>query len=447
MVRDLTVGPPLRRVMSFCLPILVGSLFQQAYAIVESILVGKYLGVEAFAAVGSTGPMNTLILGFGLGFASGLCIPIAQHFGAGDVRALRRAEANGLYLLALICALMALFMTFLTRPILVLFNTPANLLEDAVTFIGLTFKGSFAMLFYSLFLGYMRALGDSKTPLLFLILACILNILLDLLFIGMLHTGVEGAAWATILSQLIAALFCVRTIRKHVPILYLTKEDAKPSLKEMLSLCRTSIPLGLLFSLVAIGSVVIQSAVNSLGSDAVAALSANGKVQNALLAPLDAAGVGLATFVSQNYGARRFDRIRQGIRQSTLLFFGYCAFAFAINFFFGCAISELFVDRSQTAIHGLVRQLLMTNSYFFVFITLIYIYRYAMQGLGFSNVVMASGLLETAGRMIAGLLLLAPLGFTAICLASPIAWTLSAVFLFPMYIHAIRKLERASALS
>lgn len=443
MVRDLTVGPPLRRVMGFCLLILVGSLFQQAYLTIESIFVGKYLGVESFAAVGSTGPMNTLIFGFSVGFTSGLCIPIAQHFGAGDVKALRRAEANGIYLAAFLSLLMATLAAFFSRPILVLFNTPANLLEDAVTFIATIFRGSFALLFYALFIGYLRALGDSRTPLYFLILACVLNISLDLLLIGILRVGVEGVAWATILSQLCAALLCFRTIRKHIPILYLTKEDLRPSLREIGKLCRTSVPLGLLFSLVGVGSVVIQSAVNSLGSDAVAALSASGRVQTLLLAPLEAAGVGLATFVSQNYGAWRFDRIRQGVRQSTVVFLAYCALAFGANYFFGASIAELFVARGETAVHQLIQQLLRINSYFFVSITLVYLYRYTIQGLGFSPVVMATGILETLGRLVAGLVLLAPLGFTAICLSSPLAWTLAALFLLPVYFHTIRKLEKA----
>lgn len=446
MVRDLTIGKPLGRIMTFCLPILIGSLFQQAYLIMESVIVSKSLGVEAFAAVGCTGPLNTLILGFAQGFASGLCIPIAHHFGAGDVKALRKAEANGIYLLALISLLMATLMAFLSRPILMLFNTPGNLLDDATTFISLTFTGAFAMLFYSLLIGYMRAVGDSRTPLFFLILAYILNILLDLLFIGYLHFGVEGAALATILSQLVSAGFCVHTIRKHMPIFYLTRDDIRPSVREMFRLCRTSIPLGMLFSLVAVGIVVIQSAVNSLGSDAVAALSASGKVQNALLAPLDAAGVGLATFVSQNRGARRFDRVRQGVRQSALVFFSYAAIAFVVNMFFGSTLAEVFLDPSETAIHGLVQQILRINSYFFVSITLIYVYRYALQGLGYTNAVMATGLLESVGRATAGFLLLAPLGFTAICLASPIAWSLSALFLLPVYFLSIRKLHKAVSL-
>ncbi len=441
MVRDLTVGNPLRKILGFCLPILAGSLFQQVYFITDCIIVGHYLGVASFAAVGSTTALNLLVLGFGLGACSGLSIPVAQYVGAGDVKSLRRAAINGLYLIVILSVLMAVVMSFLSRPILLLLGTPADLLDEACRYISTAFVCAFAVLLFNLVISYLRSVGDSRTPLLYLILACALNVLLDLLFIAVLHTGVEGVAWATALSQLLSLLLCLRTIYRHFPILCLTKEEARPSFTEMGKLCRIAVPMGLQFSFTAVGSIFVQSAVNGLGAAAVAATTAVNRVQAVLLAALESSGVAMATFASQNHGAGSLDRVRSGVKQATLVFSAYCIVVFFVNYFLASSLAEVFLSRTEVEIHALVSKQLFLASFFYIPLALIYMFRNTLQGLGCTNAVMITGLLETTGRILMSLLFVPQFGFTAVCFASPLAWVMADAFLLPTYLRTMRKLH------
>ncbi len=447
MVRDLTQGKPLSRILGFCVPLLIGNLFLQFYTITDGVIVGQYLGVQAFAAVGSTAQLNGLILGFALGVCSALSVPIAQYFGAGDVNALRRVEAHGIYLILLIALVLGTIMSLLSRPLLELFQTPERILDEAHRYISTVFAGAGASLLFSLLIGYMRALGDSRTPLFCLIVACLANVLLDLLFIAVFHMGVDGAAWATILSQLIAAGMCVAAIRKHFPMLYLTRADARPSLHELRKLSRVALPMGFQFALTAVGALFIQTAVNRLGYDAVAAVSAAGKLQNVLILPLDASGIAIAAFVSQNHGAKRYDRILAGVRQASLVFALYSVFAFGVCFLLGPTFAEIFVKRQEVAIHALIRQALLINAYFYLSLSVVYIYRNALQGFGHSSAVMTAGLMEMIGRCFVAWMLAAPFGYLGLCFASPMAWSLAGLFMLPMYAHTVKKLGKPAPLT
>ena len=446
MVRDLTNGSPIRRILGFCLPLLIGALFQQLYSMTDSILVARYLGTEAFAAVGSTNSLNVLIIGFALGFCSGLCIPIARHFGERNVRLIRSTVANGLYLAAMVSLLIGVAMTLLTRPVLTLLGTPVNILDNACSYISVLFAGIGIIVSLNVCIGYMRALGDSRTPFIILVFCYLLNIILDLLFLAVFHMGVASAAWALIVSQFLSAFLCLRAISRRFPVLHFSRADAKISFPLIGSLCRLSVPLGLQFFISAIGSISLQVAVNSLGSDAIAAVSAGNKVQAVLLAPLETVGIAVAIFASQNLGANRPDRIRTGSRQ-ILLFCGvYSVAAFGASHLFSSSLAELFLSSAEPKIHTMTQQFLNISAFFYVCTGVIYICRNTLQGLGRTNAIMFAGIPDMVGRMAVGILLVAPYGFYAACFGNPAAWTLTALVLIPMYVTAMRRLRKTHSL-
>lgn len=446
MVRDLSIGNPLKRIFGFCVPLLIGNLFQQLYSMADSVIVGKYLGVDAFAAVGSTGSLNLLILGFALGLCSGVCIPIAQHFGAGNIKELRRCVAHGIYIAIAVSVFIGGLMTIFTRPVLILLGTPANILDDACAYLIVIFAGTGITILYNLLAGYMRALGDSSTPFLILVIACLCNIGLDLLFIAVFHMGVAGAALATLVSQLVSVFLCIRAIFKRFPVLRFTRKDAKPSWRIIGGLLRISVPLGLQSSIIAVGSIVLQSAINGLGSAAVAAMYAGGKVQSMLTVPMESLGITMAIFVGQNYGAGHIDRVKKGVSQALLICLAYAAVALSLGLILGPNIAEIFLDRSEVALHALVNQFLTIQGYFYGFLGVLYVYRNALQGIGYIKSAMCAGFLETAGRVAVSVLFVSTYGFVATCFAGPAAWALGSVFVMPMYLQAIRKMEKKAKL-
>ena len=442
MTRDLTTGHPLRRILLFCFPLLIGSLFQQAYTLADSVIIAKYLGVSSFAAVGSTSSFHTLIVGFALGFCSGLCIPVAQHFGSRNISVIRRTVLNGLYMVVAVSLFIGVVMTLLARPILILLRTPSDILDESCTYISIIFAGVGIILIYNLCLGCMRALGDSRTPFFILVICCLLNIALDLLFVVTFHMGVAGVAYATLLSQLLSTLLCLYAIRKHFPLLHFTKKDTVFSFSIIKSLCAISIPVGLQFFITSMGSVLLQASINSLGSDVVAAASAGSKVQTVLLAPLDCAGIAIATFASQNLGANRLDRIRQGSMQTMLACSIYSFLAFWICRAFGTSLSKIFLHASDPAILAMTQQYLNLNTLFYISLSVIYVYRNTLQGLGRANATMFAGVPELIGRTIIALFFVTPYGYAGACFGNPAAWTLAALVLLPMYRSAIRKLQK-----
>lgn len=445
MVRDMTKGRPLGRILGFCLPLLVGNLFQQFYNMADSIIVGQFLGKSAFAAVGSTGSINFLIIGFVLGLASGFSIPVSQEFGAGDENAMRRCVANSIYLSAAITLLLTLVTVLTTRQILVLLRTPEDILEDAYAYILIIFAGMAATMLYNLPAGILRALGDSKTPLYFLAVACVLNVALDYVFIAIVPLGVAGAAYATVVSQAVSGLLCLIYIKKKFPILRLSKEDMRPNRQICHRLLNAGVPMGLQFSITAVGSIILQAAVNGLGSDVVAAISAASRVQAIVTAPMETMGITMATYCGQNYGAGRIDRVRKGVLQSTIVSMAYCVLAFFASVQFGRQISRLFIQGSETVIFDYIHQFLFVNGAFFPLLMIILIYRNSLQGLGFSRAAMFAGLFELIGRSAVAFWLVGPFGYAAVCYANPAAWVLADALLLPLYIYEIKRMLRWQA--
>ena len=440
MTHDMTTGSPIRRILAFCAPLLIGNLFQQFYNIADSVLVGRILGVNSFAAVGSTGALNFLVLGFALGICSGFAIPIAQSFGAGDADEVRRRAGQLVWLGVIFSALITFIAVLWTDDILRITQTPAEIFDEAYRYIYIVFLGAGATILYNLSSGVLRALGDSRTPLYFLIAAALVNIALDVLFMRVIGMGVEGAAYATVLSQALAGAACLVYIRLRVPMLHLERDDLRPDLRRMGVISAVGVPMGLQFSITAIG--MIQSAVNGLGTAAVAAVAASSKVHMLVSAPLDSTGATMATYCGQNLGAKEIGRIRKGVRSITLLAFAYSAAALAFNYFAGREVAAFFLDSADEEILSNVHRYLTVNGAAYPLLALIFIYRNSLQGMGFSNEAMSAGLAELAGRAVVAFGLVGRFGFLAVCFANGAAWLFADTLLLSLYFAEVHKLER-----
>ncbi|WMC91793.1 MATE family efflux transporter [Kineothrix sp. MB12-C1] len=439
--KDMTSGSPMKLILGFSIPLLFGFLFQQLYNIVNMVIVGRFLGVNALAGVGSTGSVNFLIIGFCMGVCNGFAIPLAHKFGAKDFAGMRRFIANSVWLSALFAVAMTALTAIFCRPLLILMKTPENIFADAYIYIFIIFLGIPATYLYNLLSGIIRAMGDSKTPLVFLTISSVLNIVLDLIFILVFGMGVAGAAIGTVVSQTVSGIMCLLFIRRF-PMLRIEKEEWKIDLHHMVTLCNMGIPMGLQYSITAIGSVILQSAVNSLGSGVVATVTAASRVSLFFCCPFDALGAGMATYSGQNVGARKLDRLSAGVKASSVLGIIYSILAFFFLFFFGGHLSALFLDAGETHLLADARLFLIISSAFYIPLVFVNILRFTIQGMGFSTFAILAGVCEMAARTLAGILLVPAFGFVAACFAGPLAWIFADVFLFPAYIHVKKKLER-----
>ncbi len=321
-VRDLTNGSPMKLILGFMLPLLLGMLFQQLYNMADTIIVGQFLGIEALAGVGSTGSINFLVIGFVLGLSTGFAIPVAQQFGSKDYDALKKYVANTIWTAVFFAAVLTAVTCAACSWILHTMNTPDNVFSEAYNYIFVIFLGIPATFLYNILSGFIRSLGDSKTPLVFLVISSILNVILDIFMILVLKLGVSGAAWATVISQLVSGIMSLVYIIKKFDILHLRREDIMPSSYYIGRLCAVGVPMGLQYSITAIGSILVQSAMNSLGSTSMAAVTAGSKVSQLMCCPFDAMGSTMATYGGQNIGAGKLERVKKGLFSCSLL--GVC---------------------------------------------------------------------------------------------------------------------------
>lgn len=443
MTKDMTSGSPLRLILAFAVPLMLGSLFQQFYSMADTIIVGRFVGVEALAAVGSTGSLNYLIIGFATGLCSGFTIPVAQCFGAQDYGLMRRYVANTIWLLLAFGGVLTVLTVALTPAILRLTNTPGDILGFATDYIRTIFAGLPATLLYNLCSAVMRALGDSKWPLYFLLLASVLNIGLDIFFILSFGMGVFGAALATVISQAVAGVLSLIYLVKNFRILYFQKGELAPNKRCCVALCRMGIPMGLQCSLTAVGSVVLQTAVNGLGSAIVAAQTAGSKAGMILSVPLESIGTAMTTYAGQNYGAMKLARVREGVRRALAVACVYSVVSFVIFHYADRLVIGLFLDSGEAAIMANAQKFLFWNSVFYIPLGVLIVYRYTIQGLGYSGVAMFAGVAEMLARAVVGCLLVGRFGYIAVCIASPAAWFAACFFLIPAYRIVMRRLERA----
>lgn len=441
-MQDMTVGSPLKHIIKFFFPLLLGMLFQQFYNLVDTAIVGQFLGKENLAAVGATGSINFLILGFCMGVCNGFAIPVAQKFGAKDESGLHRFVANSIWLSILFAVVMTVAVSILCRQILVWMDTPSNILEGSYSYILVIFLGIPVTYLYNLLSGFMRALGDSRTPLIFLVISSVLNIALDLVAILVLHWGVRGAAIATVVAQGVSGILCLIYMKKKLTIFQMSKEEWHLNGRCIARLCGMGIPMGLQYSITAIGSVILQSSVNLLGSAVVAAITSGGKLSMFFCCPFDAMGSTMATYAGQNLGAGKLKRVDHGIFACSCLAVIYSVIALGIMMAAGKYLALLFVDGGETELIALIVRFLHWNVWFYFPLALVNIVRFTIQGLGFGKLAIFAGVCEMVARSVAGFYLVPTLGFTAACLAGPLAWVLADIFLIPAYFLVMRHLRR-----
>lgn len=441
MVKDMTNGSPSRHILGFAVPMLFGMLFQQFYNLVDTIIVGKTLGVEALAGVGATGSINFMIIGFCMGVCNGFVIPVAQCFGAKKPADLRKYVFNGYICSVVFAIVLTLASVIFCRKILIVMNTPADIIDHAYNYIVVIFIGIPTVFLYNMVSGVIRSLGDSKTPVVFLVLSSIINVVLDFFLILVCKMGVAGAGWATVTSQLISGLTCLIYMYKKYDILKGDKSERVLDRRFITNLCMNGVPMGLQYSITAIGSTILQAAVNTLGSTYVAAMTAGSKMFNFTCCPFDALGSTMATYAGQNVGAAKIKRLGQGVRSAMIIGSVYSVLSLIALYFTTDYIALLFVNASETTIIALTRQFILASACFYIPLTGVNVVRFCIQGMGFSVFAISAGILEMIGRAFAAIILIPSIGFMGACLASPIAWIAADAFLFPAFIHCARKLN------
>lgn len=441
MVKDMTNGSPSKHILGFAVPMLFGMLFQQFYNLVDTIIVGKTLGVEALAGVGATGSINFMIIGFCMGVCNGFVIPVAQCFGAKKPADLRKYVFNGYICSVVFAIVLTLASVIFCRRILIVMNTPADIIDHAYNYIVVIFIGIPTVFLYNMVSGVIRSLGDSKTPVVFLVLSSIINVVLDFFLILVCKMGVAGAGWATVTSQLISGLTCLIYMYKKYDILKGDKSERVLDRRFITNLCMNGVPMGLQYSITAIGSTILQAAVNTLGSTYVAAMTAGSKMFNFTCCPFDALGSTMATYAGQNVGAAKIKRLGQGVRSAMIIGSIYSVLSLVALYFTTDYIALLFVNASETTIIALTRQFILASACFYIPLTGVNVVRFCIQGMGFSVFAISAGILEMIGRAFAAIILIPNIGFMGACLASPIAWIAADAFLFPAFIHCAKKLN------
>ena len=449
MTKDMTKGSPFKLILGFAFPMLLGMLFQQFYNLVDTMIVGKTLGVSALAGVGATGSINFMIIGFCMGICNGFAIPVAQQFGAGKYSELRKYVFNGYVCSAVFAVVMTVLSVVFCAPILRLLNTPDDIFMHAYNYIVIIFAGIPTVFLYNIVSGIIRSLGDSKTPVYFLVLSSVINIALDFILIIYVKMGVAGAGVATVVSQFISGVGCTIYMYKKFDILKATKQENVVRKRYVVNLCYIGVPMGLQYSITAIGSTILQAAVNGLGSSYVAAMTAGSKMFNFTCCPFDALGSTMATYGptfcptygGQNVGAGKIDRLGKGIRAAMIIGTVYSVVALVVLFFTTDYIALLFVDAAEVEIIRLTRRFIIASALFYIPLTGVNVYRFCIQGMGYSVFAILAGVFEMLARTLVAIFLIPVIGFNGACLANPAAWIAADIFLIPAFMHCCNKLK------
>lgn len=443
MTNDMTKGSPIKLIIQFMIPMCLGNIFQQFYNIADSIIAGQFLGVDALAAIGSTGSLIFLVTGWLNGLTSGFSVWVAQWFGARKTDRMRHFIAMSIYICVAFVVVMTVGLLAANEPILRLMNAPENLLDDISSYMVIIYAGLVVTCAYNALAAVLRALGDSKSPLYFLIVSAVINVVLDIAFIVIFHMGVEGCAYATVIAQGISALLCLVYIIKKFPVLRLKKEDFRFSVNTVKKLLGLGIPMGLQFSITAIGTIIVQGAINVYGAVYMVGFSAAGKIQNIICTVFVAFGATIATYVGQNRGAGKMDRVKQGVRLTQMMILVCSVVLMAVIHFFGKYMIFLFIDPAETEVLHAAEIYFNIVSWAYPFLGSIFLYRNALQGMGYGFVPMMGGVFELVARAAIVFVAAANAGFAQVCMSDPAAWIAALIPLIPYYIWVMRKAEKS----
>lgn len=442
MATSLTTGRPWRVILSFSIPLLLGNVVQQMYQFADAVVVGRHLGVESLAAVGATGSLLFLLIGFAWGLTSGFAIPIAQAFGAGDGAAVRRSVATGVVLTGITSVVLTIVAPLIAAPVLALLQTPAELIPEATIFTQISFIGASATMFFNYLSAIIRAIGDSRTPLIFLTVSCALNVGLVVLMVGPLDWGVGGAALATVVAQAVSVALCLEFVRRRLPMLHLRRVDWRVTREDLREHLRLGLPMGFQASIIAIGTLTVQVALNTIGSDAVAAYTTASRVDGLAVAFLSSLGLASSMYTAQNLGGRRPDRIRRGVIEGTWMAIGVGVAVGALIIAFGSPMVRLFVGEGSDEVVRLAHFMLIVNGCGYWALGVLFVLRGALQGLGHTLVPTVTGVIELVMRVGAAVVLGAMIGFEGVALSNPLAWLGAIALLVPAYVRAHRSLAR-----
>ena len=433
MAKDMTSGKPIKLIWNFTIPLLIGNLFQQLYNMADTFIVGRTIGVHALASVGSTGSIIFLILGFANGLTAGLAIPLAQRYGAKNYSGVKRSFYVSILISAMVAILLTILSMLFCRQILEIMQTPVEIIDGAYDYLMVIFAGIFSSMAFNLLSNIFRSIGDAKTPLYFLVIACIMNIILVVVFIAGFGMGVEGAGYATVLSQIFSALACILYIWKKIPILRLNSKDFVAESSDVKEHVRISFPMAFQSSIIAIGAIIIQITLNQLGATAVAAYTAAQKIDQVAILPMMSFGVTMATFVAQNYGAKKYDRIWRGVRDCIKLSLTFAISVGIILNVFSPIFIRAFVGVGHEEVVELGAIYFITNGTMYSLLSLLFIYRYTLQGVGKTFTPTVAGIMELCMRAFAAVVLSNLYGYTGATMANPLAWLGSLIPLIIAY--------------
>lgn len=442
VTKSMTEGRPFRLILEFAVPLLIGNLLQQTYNIIDAAIVGRILGTKALAAVGATSSVQFLVLGFCIGACTGFGVPIAKSFGAGKLEDMRDYIFNAMVLAGILAAVLTAACSLLCPWILHILSVPEEIYRNAYQYQLVIFLGIPFTLLYNLLSSILRAVGDSRTPFLFLAVSTVLNIGLDLFCIVVLGWGCAGAAIATVTAQGVSGILCLLFIGKKVTILKPTAVNRVIRSAVVKNLLMMGIPMGLQFSITAIGSMVMQSANNGLGSTYVSAFTAGMRIKQFVMCPYDAIGSAVSVFCGQNLGAGKVRRIRKGILEGLVIGIGYGIVAGLVMIFFGRTLSLLFVSRDAAEVLDAAAKYLRYMGYFFWSLAILNICRMSTQGLGFSGRAIFSGVTEMFARSIVSLGFVSYYGYTAICCADQTAWIAACLYIAPVCCLCVKNLSK-----
>lgn len=440
MSNSMTQGNPLKVMLQFAFPLLIGNLLQQTYNIIDAAIVGQSLGAQALASVGASTSVQFLVLGFCMGSCTGFGIPVAKYFGAGDLKHMKNIIFNGAVLTAVIAVIITVLCTLLCPWILQVLSVQSDIYANAYSYLMIIFLGLPFTLLYNYLSSILRAVGDSRTPFLFLAFSAVLNIFLDLFFILVAGWGCAGAAFATIAAQAISGILCLIVIIRRMEVLWLSKENRVVRGDSITELLQMGLPTGLQFSITAIGSMVMQSANNGLGGDYVSAFTAGAKLKQFTMCPFDAIATSVSVFCSQNYGAGKIDRIHKGLRQGIAVGVGYGLFAGLILIFAGRPLSMIFVSKDASGVLDASAKYLRCMGYFYWSLGILNVTRMVTQGLGHSGRAFFSGVMEMIARTIVSLGFVEAFGYTAICFADQTAWIAACYYIAPTCLYCLKKI-------
>lgn len=441
---DMTSGSPVRLILQFMIPVCLGNIFQQFYNVADSIVAGQFIGVNALAAIGSTGSLMFFVTGWLNGLSSGFAILVSQRFGAKRYDQMRHYVAMSIYLAAAFAIVMTVGLLILNEPILRMMNFSDEIMPDVKAYMGIIYAGLIVTAAYNSLAAFLRALGDSKSPLYFLIISAVINVVLDIAFIVCFGMGVEGCAYATVIAQGISAVLCFVYILKKFPILHLKEEDFRISFRSFGRLLSLGIPMGLQFSITAIGTIIVQGAVNVYGEIYMAGFAAAGKLQNIIATVFTAFGATIATFVGQNRGAGRMDRVKTGVKYTQVMILIWSVVTMALVFFFGKYMMLLFVSASETEVIDAAVIYFRTVFWCYPFLGSIFLYRNTLQGMGYGLVPMLGGVFELVARSVIVMIVAGRTSFAGVCFSDPAAWIAALIPLVPYYIYTMRKWEKNS---